>query len=64
MPATTALLFEYRDAKTGMRRYATESGDDTKALMRTDTPLCRVWRSPLDAPTGDFGAVPVLEGQK
>lgn len=58
-PATTALLYEYRDARTGARRYATESGDDTQSLTRAAQPLCRVWRSPLRAPVGDFVASPI-----
>lgn len=57
-PATTALLYEYRDARTGTRIYATETGDETKALTRAAQPLCRVWRSPFQTPIVDSGAEP------
>lgn len=58
-PATTVLLFEYRDARTGARRYATEADDQTKTMTRSAHPLCRVWRSPFQAPIVDAGAEPV-----
>lgn len=53
-PATTALLYEYRDPKTNVRRYATEPCSDTQGLTRAATPLCRVWRSP-------FGGTPIMD---
>lgn len=55
-PATTALLYEYRDARNGARRYATEPNDVPQAMTRAAQPLCRVWRSPFGAPIADFGA--------
>ncbi|HIJ53382.1 MAG TPA: hypothetical protein HPP66_09540 [Planctomycetes bacterium] len=41
-------LYEYRHTDTGQRLYSIEARLGKKDLIRTEDPLCRVWKAPTD----------------
>lgn len=60
----TALLYEYRNVRTGVRAYDVDSSDDGAKhnaghLARARFPLCRVWRNPMTNLILDFQTRPI-----
>jgi hypothetical protein len=51
-------LFEYRDAQTGARWYATDAAGLPPGAIPSPQPLCRVWRNPSTVLALDTEAVP------
>ncbi|MBW8041382.1 MAG: hypothetical protein FVQ85_15470 [Planctomycetes bacterium] len=56
-----ALLYEYRHANTEERLYSTQGQLGNKGWTRTEKPLCRVWKAPLDTLLLDSKAKPTGE---
>ncbi len=52
-------LFEYQDRKTGRRIYSVEVSLAGDSLIKSDTPLCRVWKNPYSLLLLDAKAIPV-----
>ncbi len=52
-------LYEYRRAGTGQRLYSIEARLGEKGWIRTENPLCRVWKTPPDTLLLDSKAKPV-----
>ncbi|MDQ3815392.1 MAG: hypothetical protein M3347_15855, partial [Armatimonadota bacterium] len=52
-------LYEYRDAQSGERWFATDAGGQPPTGTRSQTPLCRVWRNPASVLALDFSAQPI-----
>ncbi len=46
-PATTLALFEWRSPNGGAVHYAIEGQPGPQGFVRSDKPLCRVWRCPI-----------------
>jgi len=44
--SSVAALYEYRHAETEQRLYSTQAQLDKKGWIRTEKPLCRVWKAP------------------
>jgi len=51
-------LYEYRHADTQQRLYSVEAQRDKKGWIRTEKPLCRVWKIPADPLLLDSTAKP------
>ncbi|MHC4694525.1 MAG: hypothetical protein ACYS67_17430, partial [Planctomycetota bacterium] len=51
-------LYEYRHADTAQRLYSTRTKLDKKEWIRTEKPLCRVWKAPANTPLIDSQARP------
>ncbi len=54
----TENLYEYCHADTGQRLYRTEPELGKKDWVRTENPLCRIWRAPPETPLLDHKAKP------
>ncbi|MHC4605012.1 MAG: hypothetical protein ACYS6W_16980 [Planctomycetota bacterium] len=52
-------LYEYRRADTGQRLYSIEARLGKKGWIRTENPLCRVWKAPPDTLLLDSRVKPV-----
>jgi hypothetical protein len=53
-------LYEYHQPDDGQRLYSTESQLEKKGWVRTEAPLCRVWKVPLQTPLLDREAKPIV----
>lgn len=53
-------LFEYRHAGTGQRLYSTERQLQKRDWIRTEKPLCLVWKAPSEELLIDSKAKPVF----
>ena len=49
-------LYEFRNSKTGQSIYSTESAMQKKGWIRTENPLCQVWKVPSTPPLIDHRA--------
>jgi len=52
-------LYEYHHADTGQRLYSSEAQLEKKGWIRSEKPLCRVWKTPTDMLLLDSKAKPV-----
>ncbi len=56
--SNVAALYEYRYSDTEQRLYSTRAQLDKKGWIRTEKPLCRVWKAPANTPLIDSQARP------
>jgi hypothetical protein len=55
----TALLYGYRDSRTGARLYTIDPNRSEANLTRSAQPLCRVWRNPMASVILDYRTRPL-----